>query len=471
MRTPGRALISNDLGEFCIVDNTVLDDLVSGSLSQDHPRRRDLEARGLLSPEGPSGTLADAARRTRKSFLFEGPSLHILVTTLRCDHTCDYCQVSRAAEGARGYDMSLAHANAALDRIFESDSPHLTIEFQGGEPALRFDLIRHIVTAAEEQAAFLQRSLRFTMATTLQRLSDDDLEFCRQHDIHLSTSIDGPADLHDRHRKRPRGGSWAATIAALDRARSVLGNDGVVALPTLTPTALRNPEAVVDAYVDLGFRSIFLRPSMPYGFGRRIARNTVACVSEFLDYYARALEHIIALNAEGVPIEETTASILLQHILTGRHSGYMDLRSPTSAGLGVLVYNYDGRVYPSDEARMAARVGDYRFVLGSVETPLAQLLAAPAMQWLARGAIAESLSDCGQCAFVPYCGADPVFHAIAQGEPDAPRHGSDHCERWMGILEILFAHLNEATPDTLRTFQAWAFKRQRDHVRSNWIPS
>jgi hypothetical protein len=34
--------------------------------------------------------------------------------------------------------------------------------------------------------------------------------------------------------------------------------------------------------------------------------------------------------------------------------GYVDLRSPAGAGLGALVYNYDGSVFASVEGRMLA---------------------------------------------------------------------------------------------------------------------
>ena len=34
----------------------------------------------------------------------------------------------------------------------------------------------------------------------------------------------------------------------------------------------------------------------------------------------------------------------------------MDLRSPAGAGMGVVVYNYNGNVYASDESRMLAEM-------------------------------------------------------------------------------------------------------------------
>jgi His-Xaa-Ser system radical SAM maturase HxsB len=300
-------------------------------------------------------------------------------------------------------------------------------------------------------------------------LTQDDLEFCRDHRLHLSTSLDGPESIHSQQRMLPTRDSWQRTIEGLERARAILGSDGVAALPTITKAALAHPEAIVDTYVEHGFSSIFLRPLAPYGFARKTRAALGYSIQEFMPFYERALERMLELNRSGVRIEETMAAIMLRHIFTPFHSGYMDLRSPAGAGLGTLVYNYDGFVYPSDEARMAAETGDGRFRLGSVQEPLDALLASDAMVWLARGAIAENLPDCSQCAFVPYCGADPVHHAIVQGRPDAPRIGSDFCDRHMSLFQLLFAKIAERDPDTMKTLLAWSLSAERADLTPGWI--
>ena len=468
-RLHDQVLITNDLGEFVIAHASVKRLLQDGLLSPRHARFADLEARGLLHAEGPQGGLAAIAKRTRKAFLREGPSLHIFVVTLRCDHSCQYCQVSRAALNASGKDMSRDHARAAIDRVMESDAPALTVEFQGGEPSLRFDLVREIVEEIELRRSHTQRPIRFTMATTLHLLNVGDLEFCRDHDIHLSTSLDGPEHIHSQQRALPTRDSWKRTIEGLERARSVLGQNGVAALPTITRAALACPEAIVDTYVEHGFSSIFLRPLAPYGFARKTRAALGYSVSEFMPFYERALRHILTLNVKGVRIEETMAAIMLRHIFTPFHSGYMDLRSPAGAGLGTLVYNYDGSVYPSDEARMAAETGDGRFKLGGVNDTLDALLSSDAMKWLAQGAIAEILPDCSECAFVPYCGADPVHHAIVHGDPAAARLGTDFCDRHMSLFQLLFAKIAEREPDSMKTFLSWALSADRTDVKPGWI--
>ena len=42
-------------------------------------------------------------------------------------------------------------AEKAIDLVLSSPSPYITIEFQGGEPLLNFDLIRFIVETVEQK--------------------------------------------------------------------------------------------------------------------------------------------------------------------------------------------------------------------------------------------------------------------------------------------------------------------------------
>lgn len=437
----------------------------AGAVASDHPRHDDLQALGFIERPGRGGlALEAAAEHTRQAFLLDGPALHIFVVTLRCDHACGYCQVSRAAEGAAGFDMSWEDARAAIDRVFEAPTQALTVEFQGGEPALRFDLVERIVLEIERRNAEEGRGIRFSLVSTLHHLDSAALEFCRDHQIHISTSIDGPALLHDRQRPNPTRDSFSRTVESLTRARAIVGHDGVVAMPTLTRAALADPKAVIDTYRELGFGSIFLRPISPYGFALKTRRAIGYPMEAFVRFYAHALDYLLALNRTGEAMVETYASILLRHIFTPFGSGYVDLRSPAGAGLGVLVYNYDGLVYPADEARMAAQTGDGRFALGSVHERFEDLMGSPAMRWLASGAVAEILPGCSDCAFVPFCGADPVYHAAAHGDPVGDRATSDFCTKHMGLFKILFGHIARAEAQDMRTFTAWAFGRGRDEV-------
>lgn len=461
-----RQVVTNDLGEYALLSTADFDLLRGRELLPAHPRYHDLLAKGFISRPSRGGRGLEAAvLRTRKSSALEGPSLHIFVVTLRCDHACAYCQVSRAALSADGYDMSFEAADAAVDRVFESPANSVTVEFQGGEPTVRFDLIRHIVEKIEHRKVNEGKDVHFSLVSTLHHMTEDYFEFCRDHKIHISTSIDGAANIHNRQRHNPTRDSWQRTVSALEHGRSIVGHDGIVAMPTVTKAALLHPKQIVDTYLDLGFKSLFLRPMSAYGFAGKTRRAIGYDMAEYLAFYEQVLDYLLELNAQGTEIVETYSSILLRHIFTPFGTNYVDLRSPAGAGLSVLVYNYDGLVYPADEARMAAETGDKRFALGRVDQSLDELLSSPAMQWLATGSVAERLPGCSECAFVPFCGADPVYHAVFQGNPVGRRDDSEFCSKHLGMFRILFGRIADSDAEAMRTFQAWAFQCARADIR------
>ena len=66
----------------------------------------------------------------KNKFLKYGPSLHMIVTTLRCNHKCKYCHAAVAPMTAKNLDMTVETAKKVVDTIFYTSSPSFTIEFQ-----------------------------------------------------------------------------------------------------------------------------------------------------------------------------------------------------------------------------------------------------------------------------------------------------------------------------------------------------
>lgn len=463
---PGQVLLTSPVGEYIFLSNADFDLFTSHALRKDSELYRKLRARQFVcDPErGPLLEGIAAQRRTQKLFSTHDPALHIFVVTLRCDHRCPYCQVTPRRPGDHGFDMSTLTSEAALDRVFESKAPSLTIEFQGGESGLAFDRVCQIVESAERRKRIAGQQIRFVIATTLHLLDDAMLAFCRDHGIELSTSLDGPATVHNANRINPTKDSFQHTIAGIERARRICGEDSVDALATITRHSLPYAKEIIDTYVEMGFKSISLRPLSPFGFAVKSADKIGYSTAEYLDFYRDALEYLIELNLAGTTIEETYASLLLTKILTPFPTNYVDLQSPAAAGRGVLTYNYDGNVYVSDEGRMLAEMGDARFRMGSVHEPMSVLQSSAAMSIINEAGDAELLPGCRDCAFVPYCGADPVFHVATQNDPVGHRPTSEFCHRHTGLFHILFEYLAQRNPDTMRIFLSWMRHRSAAEI-------
>lgn len=452
-------LLTNDVGEFLVLPVTAVHDLVAHRLPRESSAFLDLKARHFLV-EGRSDAaleLLATKYRTKKSFLDGFTRLHLFVVTLRCDHSCRYCQVSRVTENKSRYDMSRETAARSIDLMFRSPAPALKVEFQGGESLLNFDLVRWIVERVEARNQLEGRQVEFVVATNLSPLTDQMLEFLRDHRVLISTSLDGPDHLHDKNRPRRGSNSHAITIENLRRAREILGHDRVSAIMTTSQASLRYPRQIIDEYVQQGFDAIFLRPISPYGFAVRTGEAVRYQALEFLEFYRQGLDYVIELNRAGTPFVEIYAQILLTKILTPFATGYVDLQSPAGTGIGAVVYNYDGDVYASDESRMLAEMGDRSFRLGSVHTDsYEEIFGGEVLFNLIRQSVAEALPGCSDCAFLPYCGADPVFHHRTQQDLVGHRPTSAFCTRNMGILRYLFGLLLDGDDFTRELLASWA---------------
>jgi uncharacterized protein len=442
---PDNILATNLVGEHAFLTESQFLSVLDGTCT-DQRLLAELRAKHLIQVRGerlPAELLA-IKLRTRLRRLPDSTGLHMFVVTLRCEHTCRYCQVSRQSSAKSEYDMSEETARRALDLAFRSPSPHLKLEFQGGEPLLNFPLVRWIVAEAKRRNEIHGKQLAFVIATNLALLDDDIIEFCGQEDVYLSTSLDGPADLHNGNRRRPGQDSWERTASGIRTVQQTLGPDRVSALMTTTEASLERPQDIIDSYAELGLRHVFLRPISPYGFALRRRSGGGYGVQRWLTFYEAGLDHIIDLNRQGVPMVETYTAIIAKKMFTSDDPGYVDLTSPAGIGLGALVYNYDGDVYASDEGRMLAEMNDHTFRLGNVHRSTYQdiMLSDQLMQPLAES-FTLSAPMCTTCAFEPYCGADPVFHHATTGDFVGQKAMSAFCQRNMGVFIAILQRTRE----------------------------
>lgn len=379
------------------------------------------------------------------------------MVTLRCDHSCPYCQVSRVTEDKVRYDMSETTARRAVDWMFRSPAPVLKVEFQGGESLLNFERIREIVELVNERNIAEQRTIEFVIATNLSQVSDEVLAYCGEHNILLSSSLDGPEALHNANRPRPGNDSHARFVANLSRAGAALGHDRISALMTTTERSLACPEEIVDEYVRLEFPAVFVRAISPYGFAVRSKQAYRYQIDAYLDFYKRALARVIEWNRRGVPIVETYAQLLLRKLLTPFPTGYVDLQSPAGIGIAAVVYNYDGDVYASDEGRMLAEMGDTSFRLGSLHSDdYADVMGGSYLQGLIAQTCTVALPQCSECAFLPFCGSDPVYNWATQGDIVGQRPTSGFCRKHMGLFRYFLDSVESGDESVRNLFVHWA---------------
>lgn len=470
-------LLTNEWGEYTIVPPDTFDRLIHKRLNTTDTEYLDLRAKYFVSDDRSSDHIRIQASkyRTKKSFLEGFTKLHLFVVTLRCDHSCPYCQVSRQSENTTRFDMTPEMAHRAVDLMLRSPARSVTCEFQGGEALLNFALVKDIVLYATEKNRTIGKCIDFVLCSNLSYLTDAHLLFFKEHNIKISSSVDGPAFLHDHNRPCSRGSSHALVEHNLRRAQEALGRENVSALMTTTKESLAYPREIIDEYLRLNLGSIVLRSLSPFGFATKTMKAIGYSSEEFVTFYKTALDYIIELNRRGHSFAEGYATLILSKILTPFPNGYVDLQSPAGAGFSAVAYNYDGDVYASDESRMLAEMNDRTFRLGNVlHDSYEQLFFGDRMRTIAAASCNEALAGCSDCAFQPYCGADPVYHYATQGDMFGHRPSSGFCTKNMAIIRHIFELVRQADHETTDIFWSWINQAHREDMqlpKASWLSS
>jgi His-Xaa-Ser system radical SAM maturase HxsB len=471
MRKVGaKYLVTNQEGRWLLLEPEELRQYAQGTVPEDGELWTRLRESNFLRDHYDVRKAAEMLR-ARKHFVHYGPNLHILVVTLRCNETCVYCHASRANMDAVHTDMSNETAEKCIDMILRTTNPYVTIEFQGGEPLVAFDTVKHVIEYARKKNEGLGKQLEFTMVSNLSLLTEEKLRFLIDNKVQVCTSIDGPQHLHDKQRKLPGLSSHDQAvkwIARINEAYREMGLDEtlyhVEALLTTTRATLPLWKEVVDTYVGLGCKALFLRPLDPFGFADRTSGKIEYPREEYMTFYRNAVDYMIELNKQGVQVLERYAAIFLTKILKGEDPNFLDIRWPAGAGIGQLAYNYDGKIFTCDEGRMLHEMGDDTFELGHVETSsYRDVVGHPTVRALALASNLEQNPDCVSCTYLPYCGLPPVHSHKTQGTMFGRPRESTICYVHKHIQDYLFEKLGSADAETLAILDKWTTNRPRDH--------
>jgi len=108
---------------------------------------------------------------------------------------------------------------------------------------------------------------------------------------------------------------------------------------------------------------------------------------------------------------------------------------------------------------MLAEMGDRTFRLGNVhQDSYEEIMLSDALLGPIEESFAASAPMCSDCAFEPFCGADPVFHHATQGDVVGRKPVSAFCQRNMAIIRRLIALMRD-DDEVRRIFVRWANSR------------
>lgn len=127
----------------------------------------------------------------------------VLVISQICNLRCKYCYAQQGTYGQKSYPlMSFDTLKASVLKTLDLYPNGIDkIQFFGGEPLLNFELIKQSVPWIEQQ--FVSRNLvipMFCMVTNGILFTQEVHNFCNEHHLNVTISLDGNKEINDGNR-------------------------------------------------------------------------------------------------------------------------------------------------------------------------------------------------------------------------------------------------------------------------------
>lgn len=410
--------------------------------------------------------------RTKQQYLLEFTSLHMVEVTPLCNLKCHYCQASTVSSDGTEAKLQNSFKKEIVDKIietiFQSASHSIKVELQGGEPLVNWEFSKYLIeNSFKKSLEYPSKSVEIILCTNLVLMDEEKLHFLKKYNVLVSTSLDGTKDMHDAHRVTYSGkGTYDTFINKLELTRTILGHESVGALLTVTKTNLYHIPEIVDEYIKYNFNGIFIRSLNPYGRATVNEEDLGYTTEEFVEEYKKTLAYIIDLNLKGHLFVDYYSSLLIRRILTPFSTGFMDLQTPAGAGISGAMYDFDGNVYPTDEGRMLARMGNDVFKIGNVmKDSYSDIFANQKLMNITNSSITQATTGCYNCVYNIYCGSDPIRNYVECGDIVGFRPSSEFCKKNMLIFEHLMKIVKENNPDVMNVFWSWINRKSIGETR------
>ncbi len=452
-------LITNDIWKYSFINKNDFWDFISWKINSWEKYEELLNKKFIKSNNYENDMINSFALKNQ--YLSYWPSLHIIVTTLRCNHKCQYCHAAVAPMTAKNMDMTAETAKKVVDTIFYTSNPNLTIEFQWWESLVNWEIVKFIIEYANTKAFYLKKNVNYALVTNLTLMDEEKLQYLIENNVGISTSLDWDEETHNYNRTFKEGNSYEQVTYWIKRINEEYAkkwiNNKIWALLTVTKKTLSRYKEIIDTYIELWLDSVFLRPLNPYWFAAAELEKLWYEPEEFIEFYYNSMDYILKLNKSGVNFRESLSMIYLSKILKDTDPNYLDERSPCWACIWQVAYNFDGKIYSCDEWRMLWRMWDENFLMTTVSDSWAEtyknMIESETTKVMVQASTLDWLPWYNDSVYKPYIWVCPI-HSYKTTWNIIPNYSKDHKKILdYAVLDFLFDNLRKEESKVI--FEKW----------------
>ena len=315
--------------------------------------------------------------------------------TEKCNMNCDYCYIPRKYrqdDDILSPEKMEIIINKFLEFLDQNPSKGMKrIIFHGGEPLIAKNEIFNI-------ADRYYKEIELGIQTNGTLLEEEDAEFIKERNIHVSLSIDGDSEAtHNATRIYRNGkGSFQDVVKAIEYFRDYFWLGVIV---TITK---HNVHILPDIFTFLHKMDVPSSIFNPVNPSNSKAHLLMPPMGDLISTYKRLVDTILEINtsSEKRLVVDNVESIIMSVLTSNLRVLYCNM-SPCGAARLVYVIASDGDIYPCSEF-----VGIPEFRCGNIfEDEIEEIIDSKTCKML-RSRTVKKIDECKTCLYRQICGAN-----------------------------------------------------------------
>jgi uncharacterized protein len=366
-------------------------------------------ATGITGTTGTTGVIIDPASSGGKDIMqqslkADAVQLLVIQPTPFCNINCDYCYLPDRDNTAR---ITRETFREILIKVFASClvKDQLSIVWHAGEPlAMPLSYYESLFSVMDE-LSIPRWQVRHSIQTNGMLISDMWCKFFLEQQINVGLSIDGPAFLHDQHRKDRQGrGTHDRVMRGVEYLRKHLVDFHVIAV--ITSDSLDYADEIFDFFLGLGVHRIGFNVEEIEGEHETSSLGNIRAEERLRKFWTRLYSR---QNESGGALQirefERAYENIIRAPLTITTEESVQ-RSSQLAPLGIITADWLGNLSSFSPELLGLQSLQYHnFILGNIhDSDLTDLLERPTMKQIAHD-IYQGVKLCEKsCQYFSFCG-------------------------------------------------------------------
>ncbi len=335
-----------------------------------------------------------------------------LQMTDACNLRCRYCYINKNPK-----HMSIETAKTVVSRVaqecYRAGFDSLEIKCAGGEPTIRWDVIKELVDWLGTSSGKASINISVSILTNGTNLSSDLIDYAADRRVHLSMSLDGSEQWHDKNRPYANGqGSFRDVERSIDTLLQRDIRPGLIT--TITKHNVKGLTELAEYCVNRGLHFRF----SPY-------RQTVTATEDLKcgnDEMIFELRRCYEWLESHLPIENL-----------GRIHKFSDIsfRGPKTRVCGIG----DSEAAISIDGKLCLCQFDFDGVIGDALSDSVLTLLKEQKKFVPASKEVDRITGCQNCEWRYICGGGCPMHA--RNCYGTFYHHSPYCEVYKEIIPVL----------------------------------